>query len=189
MIYQFGRHHMYPRYVTLRLNPDKKNESVELIKKQWNNLFPGIPFGYESIEEKYNAAYGAEKKVARITGIFSMLAMFLSLLGIYALSTLESEKRTKEIGIRKINGAKVTEILSLLNWDFLKWVGLAFLIACPVAMLIIEKWLHQFAYKTIISWWIFFLAGLTVSGIALLTVSWQSWKAATRNPVDALRYE
>jgi putative ABC transport system permease protein len=189
MIYQFGRHHMYPRYVTLRLNHDKKNESVEFIKKQWMDLFPGIPFGYESIEEKYNAAYGAEKKVSRITGIFSMLAMFLSLLGIYALSTLESEKRTKEIGIRKINGAKVTEILTLLNWDFLKWVALAFLIACPVALLIIEKWLHQFAYKTDISLWIFVLVGLTAVCTATLTVSRQSWRAATRNPVEALRYE
>ena len=180
---------MYPRYVTLRLNPDKRNESVEFINEQWANLFPGIPFGYESIEEKYNAAYGAEKKVSRITGIFSMLAMFLSLLGIYALSTLESEKRTKEIGIRKINGAKVTEILSLLNWDFLKWIALAFLIACPIALLIIERWLHQFAYKTEISWWIFVLVGLIVVCTAILTVSWQSWRAATRNPVEALRYE
>ena len=189
MIYQFGRHHMYPRYVTLRLNPVKKSESIEFIKKQWNELFPGIPFNFESVDEKYKAAYGAEKKLARITGIFSMLAMFLSLLGVFALSTLESEKRTKEIGIRKINGAKVSEIMKTLNWDFLKWVALAFIIACPVAVLIIEKWLHQFAYKTEISWWIFVTVGLIVTGIAMLTVSWQSWRAATRNPVEALRYE
>ena len=79
--------------------------------------------------------------------------------------------------------------MKTLNWDFLKWVALAFIIACPVAVLIIEKWLHQFAYKTEISWWIFVTVGLIVMGIAMLTVSWQSWRAATRNPVEALRYE
>lgn len=189
MIYQFGRHHMYPRNVTLRLIPERKSESIEFIKTQWNELFPGIPFNIESIDEKYKASYGAEKKLARITGIFSILAMFLSVLGIFALSTLESEKRIKEIGIRKINGAKVTEIMSLLNWDFLKWVALAFIIACPAAFLIIEKWLHQFAYKTELSWWIFVLVGLVAFGVALITVSWQSLRAGTRNPVEALRYQ
>jgi putative ABC transport system permease protein len=189
MIYQFGRHHMYPRNVTLRLNSGRKSESIAFIKAQWTELFPGIPFNIESVDEKYKAAYGAEKRLAMITGIFSMLAMFLSVLGIFALSTLESEKRIKEIGIRKINGAKVREIVSLLNWDFLKWVALAFIIASPAAFLIIKKWLNQFAYKTDLSWWIFILVGLVAIGVAMITVSWQSWRAATRNPIEALRYE
>jgi putative ABC transport system permease protein len=189
MIYQFGPHHMYPGYVTLRLNPDKKTQSVEFIKKQWTDLFPGIPFGFESIEEKYKAAYGAEKKLAGITGVFSILAMLLSLLGIYALSKLEAEKRVKEIGIRKINGARVTEVMALLNWDFFKWVFIAFVIACPVAWYSSHKWLQSFAYKSELSWWIFVLSGIIAMGTALVTVSWQSWKAATRNPVEALRYE
>jgi putative ABC transport system permease protein len=189
MIYQFGRHHNYPGYVTLRINPDKKTESVEFIKKQWMNLFPDIPFSFENVEEKYNAAYGAEKKLARITGVFSILAMFLSLLGIFALSTLEAEKRIKEIGIRKINGAKVNEVMTMLNKDFFKWVAIAYVIACPVAWYAMNKWLHNFAYKTELSLWIFGLAGILAFGIALLTVSWQSWRVATRNPVEALRYE
>jgi putative ABC transport system permease protein len=189
MIYQFGRHHNYPGYVTLRINPDKKTESVEFIKKQWMDLFPNIPFSFENVEEKYNAAYGAEKKLARITGVFSVLAMFLSLLGIFALSTLEAEKRIKEIGIRKINGAKVNEVMTMLNKDFFKWVAIAYVIACPVAWYAMNKWLHNFAYKTELSLWIFGLAGILAFGIALLTVSWQSWRVATRNPVEALRYE
>lgn len=189
MIYQFGRHHMYPRYVTLRLNIERKSESIAFIKDQWTGLFPGIPFSFESVDEKYKAAYGGETKLARITAIFSLLAMFLSVLGIFALSTLESEKRIKEIGIRKINGAKVTEIITLLNWDFLKWVALAFIIACPAAFLIIEKWLHQFAYKTSISWWIFILVGFIAFAVAMITVSWQSRRVSTRNPVEALRYQ
>jgi putative ABC transport system permease protein len=189
MIYQFGRHHNYPGYVTLRINPDKKTESVEFIKKQWMDLFPGIPFSFESVDEKYKAAYGAEKKLARITGVFSILALFLSLLGIFALSTLEAEKRVKEIGIRKINGAKVNEVMTMLNKDFFRWVAIAYVIACPVAWYAMNRWLHSFAYKTELSLWIFGLAGILAFGIALLTVSWQSWRVATNNPVEALRYE
>jgi len=189
MIYQFGRHHNYPGYVTIRLNPDKKSETIEFIRKQWNDMFPGIPFGFESIDEKYRSAYGAEEKLARITGIFSILAIFLSLMGIFALSTLEAEKRNKEIGIRKINGAKVTEILSMLNKDFAKWVIIAFFIACPGAWFFISRWIQNFAYKADISWWVFAFTGIMILGLALLTVSWQAWRAATRNPVEALRYE
>ena len=189
MLYQFGRHHMYPGYVTIRLNPDKKTESIEFIRKQWMDLFPGIPFGFESIDEKYKAAYGGEKKLSRITGAFSILAMLLSLLGIFALSTLEAEKRVKEIGIRKINGARVTEVMVMLNLYFFKWIVIAFVIACPVAWYAMHKWLNNFAYKTELSWWIFALAGIIALAIALLTVSWQSLRAATRNPVEALRYE
>jgi putative ABC transport system permease protein len=98
-------------------------------------------------------------------------------------------KRTKEIGIRKVNGAKVSEILAMLNKDFLKWVVLAFIIALPISWYAMQKWLEGFAYKTSISWWIFALAGVTALAIALLTVSWQSFKAATTNPVEALRDE
>jgi putative ABC transport system permease protein len=189
MIYQFGRHHNYPGYVTLRLNPDKKAETIEFIRKQWIDLFPDIPFRFESIDEKYNAAYGDEKKLARIMGVFSMLSVLLSLLGVFALSILEAEKRVKEIGIRKINGAKVSEVMTMLNRDFIKWVVIAFIIGCPVAWYAVYKWMQSFAYKTGLSWWVFALAGIFALGIALVTVSWQSWRAATRNPVESLRYE
>ncbi len=99
------------------------------------------------------------------------------------------KKRTKEIGIRKINGTKVSEILTFLNKDFIKWVAIAFIIASPIAYYAINKWLENFAYKSELSWWIFALAGLLALGIALLTVSWKRWWAAMRNPVEALRYE
>jgi putative ABC transport system permease protein len=189
MIYQFGRHHMYPGYITLRINPEKKAETIKFFEKEWDGLFPGIPFAYESVDEKYKSAYGAEKKLASITGVFSILAMILSMLGIFALSTLEAERRIKEIGIRKINGARITEVMAMLNSDFLKWVIIAFLIACPIALYSTHKWLDKFAYRTELSWWIFALVGLMVLGIALITVSYQSLRAATRNPVEALRYE
>jgi putative ABC transport system permease protein len=189
MIYQFGRHHNYPGYVTLRINSENKAESIEFIKKQWMELFHDILFTFESIEEKYNAAYGTEKKLARIMGVFSILSMLLSLLGVFALSTLEAEKRIKEIGIRKINGARIGEVISMLNKDFIKWVAIAFVIGCPVAWFTAHEWLQNFTYKTGLSWWVFALAGILVLGIAMITVSFQSWRAATRNPVEALRYE
>ncbi|HSH20744.1 MAG TPA: FtsX-like permease family protein, partial [Draconibacterium sp.] len=102
---------------------------------------------------------------------------------------LAMQQRTKEIGIRKVNGAKVSEILTMLNRDFIKWIAIAFAVACPIAYFAMNKWLRNFAYKTTLNWWIFAIAGLLALGIALLTVSWQSWRAATRNPVEALRYE
>lgn len=189
MIYQFGRHHMYPGYITLRINTEKKAETIKFFEKQWDELFPGTPFAYESVDEKYRSAYGAEKKLSSITGVFSILAIILSMLGIFALSTLEAERRIKEIGIRKINGARITEVMAMLNSDFLKWVIIAFVLACPVAMFSTHKWLNKFAYRTDLSWWVFALVGILVLAIALLTVSCQSWRAATRNPVEALRYE
>jgi putative ABC transport system permease protein len=110
-------------------------------------------------------------------------------MGLFGLAAFFSEKRTKEIGLRKVNGATITEIITLLNWEFVKWVLFAFIIATPITWFIMHKWLQGFAYKIELSWWIFALAGVIALGIALLTVSWQSWRAATRNPVEALRYE
>jgi putative ABC transport system permease protein len=110
-------------------------------------------------------------------------------LGLFGLISFSAVQRKKEIGIRKINGAKVTEVLATLNMEVVKWVGLAFLVSCPIAWYAMNLWLENFAYKTTLSWWIFALAGFLALGIALLTVSWQSWRAATRNPVEALRYE
>ena len=97
--------------------------------------------------------------------------------------------RTKEIGIRKVNGATISEIMALLNKDFVTWVLMAFVVSIPIAWFVMNKWLESFAYKTSLSWWIFAIAGLLALGIALLTVSFQSWKAANRNPVKALQYE
>ena len=110
-------------------------------------------------------------------------------MGLFDILVDKCLKRTKEIGVRKVNGAKISEILNLLNYEFIKWVAIAFVVATPIACYAMNKWLENFAYKTTLSWWIFALAGVLALGIALLTVSWQSWRAATRNPVEALRYE
>ncbi|MDD4191852.1 MAG: hypothetical protein PHI28_11005 [Mangrovibacterium sp.] len=173
MIYQFGPHHNYPGYIAVRLRPGNEAESLGFIKRQWGKLFPDIPFEFERVNEKYKADYGEEERLSKITGIFSILAAVLSALGVFALSTLQSEKRIKEIGICKVNGAKITEILAMLNQDLMKWIAVAFVIASQVAWYAMNKWLGNFAYKTGLSWWIFALAGLLALAIALLTVSRQ----------------
>jgi putative ABC transport system permease protein len=117
------------------------------------------------------------------------LAVLIACLGIYGISLFFIRQRTKEIGIRKVNGARIGDIMFILNKDFVKLVLIAFLIACPIAWYAMHKWLQNFAYKTPLSWWVFVAAGFIALVIALLTVSWQSWRAATRNPVEALRYE
>jgi putative ABC transport system permease protein len=117
------------------------------------------------------------------------MAITITALSLFGLVMLVSVARTKEIGIRKINGARVSEILMMLNRDFFILVLISCIIAIPVAWYVLHKWIQTFAYRTELSWWIFGLAGILAFGIALLTVSWQSWRAATRNPVEALRYE
>jgi putative ABC transport system permease protein len=110
-------------------------------------------------------------------------------MGLFSLTAFYTGKRTKEVGLRKVSGAVVSEIIILLNREFIKWVIFSFLFALPVAWYVMHKWLQGFAYKTELSWWIFAISAAIVLGIALITVSWQSWRAATRNPVEALRYE
>jgi putative ABC transport system permease protein len=122
-------------------------------------------------------------------GEFSMLATVLSMMGLFGIALISISKRTKEVGVRKVNGATVTEVLYLLNVDFIRWVVIAIVVAVPASVYIMSEWLERFAYKTNLSWWIFASAGTSAIVIALITVSWQSWKAATRNPVEALRYE
>ena len=121
--------------------------------------------------------------------LFAAMTIILCVLGILGLSLSMNERRIKEIGIRKVNGATVKEILILLNKNFVRWVAMAFVLATPIAWYAMSGWLENFAYKTTLSWWIFLLSGILALVIALLTVTWQSWKAAAQNPVEALRYE
>jgi putative ABC transport system permease protein len=173
----------------VRIKSGDITSTVESIKKTFKSYNLAYPLDFKFLDEDYNKLYQTEERMGKIFGYFSFLAIIISCLGLIGLSLFMTEQRTKEIGIRKVNGARISEVMTMLNRDFVKWVAIAFVIATPIAYYAMNKWLESFAYKTELSWWIFALAGLLALGIALLTVGWQSWKAATRNPVEALRYE
>jgi len=164
-------------------------EAIDQIKTKWKQVFPQSTFNYTFIDKKFEAQYNEDKKFSSAFQIFTILAILIASMGLFGLTSYTCIQRKKEIGIRKVNGATIGEVLSLLNKDFVKWIGIAFIIAIPLAWYAMNKWLEGFAYKTTLSWWIFALAGLSALVIALLTVSWQSFKAATNNPVEALRDE
>ena len=164
-------------------------ETVNKIKRAISGIDNTAISDVLFLDQHIAKLYEKEIQVLNILLVLALFSILISCMGLFSMSMLISKMRTKEIGIRKINGAKVSEILSMLNKNFVKWVVIAFVIATPVAYYAMNKWLENFAYKTSLSWWIFALAGLLALGIALLTVSWQSWRAATRNPVEALRYE
>ena len=165
------------------------NTLIRDIKASASELSPSFPVEVNFLDQAIQNMYQSELEFRHTFSLFAGCAIVICCLGILAMSLFASQRRIKEIGIRKVNGARISEILSMLNSDFIKWVGIAFVIASPVAWYSMHKWLQSFAYKTELSWWIFGLAGIIAFGIALLTVSWQSWRAATRNPVEALRYE
>ena len=179
---------------TLLIRGNAKNAASvsNLVASIRNTVLHDLPDAYVEVkfmEQQMENQYRKESKTTQLLNYFTFFAIFISCLGLFALAVFTIRQRTKEIGIRKVNGAKTSEVMVLLNRDFVKWVAIAFIIATPIAYYAMNKWLENFAYKTTLSWWIFALAGLLALGIALLTVSWQSWKAATRNPVEALRYE
>ena len=183
-IRNWGKHN-----IVIRLEKGNYQATLQQIKKIWNEVEPGLPFTYQFMDDRISSNYVSEIDTAKIITALSGITVFLSVLGILGMIVFIVQQRIKEIGIRKVNGAKISEILTMLNKDFVKWVAIAFIIATPIAYYAMNRWLENFAYKTNLSWWIFVLAGLLALGIALLTVSWQSWRAATRNPVEALRYE
>ena len=168
---------------------NQARQTRETIAGVWENLIPDYPVNIESIGDRYEWFHRANKNYIRLIGACSVISLFLSMIGLFAISYQTSRYRTKEIGIRKINGARIYEILGMLNNNFAKWVGIACIIAFPAAWYAMHKWLSNFAYKTEFKWWVLVLAGMTALIITLLTVSWQSWRAATRNPVESLRYE
>jgi len=163
--------------------------TLKFLESKWAVYNPAHTFQYSFLDKTIEQLYTKEEDARRLIILFSAVSIFLSIIGLFGMVHFFVKKRTKEIGIRKINGARVSEILAMLNADFIKWVVIAFIIACPVSWYIMHKWLQSFAYRTGLSWWIFALSGIIALGIALLTVSWQSWCASTRNPVEALRYE
>jgi putative ABC transport system permease protein len=175
--------------VSIRLTSGDIGNKMQEIEKQWKSFIPDEPMDYSFYEDNFDVMYKQDERLGKAIGMFALIAFILTCMGILGQIFQVCVNRTKEIGIRKINGASVSEVMVMLSKDFVKWVIVSFVIATPIAWYSMHKWLQGFAYKTELSWWIFGLAGIIALVIALLTVSWQSWRAATRNPVEALRYE
>jgi ABC-type antimicrobial peptide transport system permease subunit len=175
-------------YVRLKSGSDveKTLAQMESIMKKYN---PAYPFSYQFVDDQFNQMFLSEMLISKLSRIFSMLAIVISCLGLFGLAAYTAERRTKEIGIRKVLGASVQRITTLLSMDFLKLVGISCLVAFPVAWWMMHNWLQGYQYRITISWWIFFAAGISAILIAILTISFQSIKAAIANPVKNLRTE
>jgi putative ABC transport system permease protein len=169
------------------LNKNKIQEGLTQIEKLFKEINPTQTFKYSFLSDEINTLYLKEKRLSTIYMLFTIIALIISGIGLFTIALYDTRRRIKEIGIRKVNGATSTEIVIMLNKDFIKWVIIAFFIATPIALYTMSNWLQNFAYKTALSWWIFALAGLFTILISLLTVSWQSYNAAKNNPVESLR--
>jgi putative ABC transport system permease protein len=176
-------------YIVVNIGTGNPTSILSYLQNQWGKIAPEWPFQYYFMDQEVDRLYRTEQRMATVIRLFTSLAIFVSALGLFGLITLATATRTKEIGIRKVLGASVSNLLSLLSKDFVKLVLLANLIAWPIAWYAMNRWLQDFAYRIDIGWWVFALAGGLALIIALLTVSAQAIKAALANPVEALRYE
>ena len=175
--------------IFVRMKSENYRETIDYISEVWNRFCPEEPIRFVFVDDQLNQLYLAEEKLIVLFSYFTFITIFIACLGLFGLAAFTAEQRTKEIGVRKVMGASVLQIISLLTKDFTKLVLLSCLIACPLAYLVMSKWLQNFAYRTNISLWIFLTSGGLALVIALVTVSLQTLNSANSNPVDALKYE
>ena len=175
--------------MAVKLEQGSFSNAISSIERIWNDLAPGQPFDYYFMEDSFNNTYKSEQRLGRIFIIFTVLSIIIACLGLFGLATFNAEKRTKEIGVRKVMGAGVGQIAYRLTMDFLKLVGVAILVSIPLGWYVMGKWLEDFSYRIEIGWWVFILAALLALIISIATVSYQSIKAAIVNPVKSLRTE
>lgn len=176
-------------YFSLKVNPSNMTQTIATVKADYERMFPGNPFEYFFLDEYFNRQYQSDNQFGQAFAFFAALAIFVACLGLFGLAAFTTGQRTKEIGVRKVLGASVTDILFLLSKDFLRLVLIACVLALPFAWYIMHEWLQTYAFRIELSWELFILAGVLVLLIALLTVSHQSVKAALMNPVKSLRNE
>ena len=173
----------------VKLNTTNVQQAVSHVQNIWMDTFKGNPFSFFFLDEYFNQQYNNEIQFGKLFGFFSLIAIVIACIGLVALVGFMIKQRTKEIGIRKVLGASVQDVLVLLTKEFIKLILLANLIAYPLGWLLMNNWLKDFAYRININWWIFFAAGLLAVIIALTTISFQAVKAAIANPVKSLRME
>jgi putative ABC transport system permease protein len=184
-----GLNNLDRTFIGVRIRPENVPETLEYIEKTWLAYIPYKPFEFFFFDEDYDNLYRAEQRTGKLFSIFSVLAIFIACLGLFGLASFTTERRTKEIGIRKTLGASVPNIVLLLSKEFIRWVLVATIIAWPIAWYFMNSWLQNFAYRISINAWPFLLAAITALLIAVLTVIFQSVKTALTNPVESIRYE
>ncbi|MDR0294838.1 MAG: ABC transporter permease [Prevotellaceae bacterium] len=175
--------------IMVRINPDRFSASQAIVETVWNEVNPDYPLNYIFMNDVFNRMYRNEINAQQLVFIFSLLCFAIADLGLIIFMAFIIRRRTKEIGLRKVHGASVSEIIRMLNMDFIRHIALVFVIALPVAWYVMQQWLERFTYRTSLDWWIFALAGLLVLLVSVISVSLQSWRAATANPVDAIKIE
>jgi len=173
----------------IRIPPDNVTSSLKLIKETWERIIPGYPFEYSFLDDDFGRRFSTIERTGHVLNSFAVLAVIISCLGLFGLASFAAEERTKEIGIRKVLGSSVSGIVLLLTKDFSRCILYATLIAWPVGYLVMNQWLNNFAYRTKVGFGILIFSSTLALIIALLTISYQSIKAALANPVDSLRYE
>ena len=176
-------------HLIVKVKPSDVISSMNSVSEICQEIYPDEVIEFTFLDSILQSRYEKDTKTFQLMGYFAVLAILLACIGLMGMATFILARRTKEIGIRKVNGATITEIIQMLNLSFVKWIAVAFVIATPIAWYGMEKWLANFAYQTPLSWWIFVLSGVITLAIVLLTVSWLTYRAARRNPVEALRYE
>lgn len=184
-----GHYARVERYISVRLNTKRISETISRIEEIWKSFAPQMPFQYSFLDLDYDNLYINEKQTRNLFYAFSFLAIFIACMGLFGLTSFIADQKTKEIGIRKVLGASVVSIVKNLVKSFLKWVLIANLAAWPIAWFAMNKWLENFAYRIDLTWWMFLLAAVLAVFTALITMSFQTIKAALKNPVDSLRYE
>lgn len=182
-------YNFFLRYVAIKVTPGNMQDALSTIENTWKQLVPGRALEFFFLDNELNNLYNAEARMGKVITVFSLFAIFIACLGLFALASHIAEKRTKEIGIRKVLGSSEVNIIKLLSIEFLQLIIISNIIAWPIAYLAMSNWLQNFAYRTSIEWWIFLISGVAAVTIALLTVSYQAYKAAVLNPVECLRSE
>lgn len=172
-----------------RIDPAHTSNLIAQIENKWKSLSPAMPFSYQFLDESFDSMYRAEQRVGKVAISFAVLAVLIACLGLFGLATYMAEQRTKEIGVRKVLGASVPNIVTMLSGDFIRLVLIASVLAFPVAWYAMDLWLRDFAYRINVGWWVFVVAGVVAILIAIITVSYQAIKAAIANPVTSLRAE
>jgi putative ABC transport system permease protein len=175
--------------LNIKIRPENISSAVTAIEEKWKAFVPQEPLGYYFLDDKLDEMYGNEKTSGQLFSIFSLLAIVIACIGLFGLSAYMAELRTKEIGIRKVLGSSASKIVVLLSKDFAKLVGIAFVIATPIAYYAMTRWLQNFAFRSPVHVWIFLFSGLAAVFIAQFTISFQALKAANTDPADALRFE